>query len=690
MTAESTMSAAAPWVDTRLQRGGRPWRKIHLDYHNMPAVGVVGEEFDADEFIGTLQAASVDAIVVFAKDMHGWFYYPAARSAAVHPGLRRDLLGEQVPACRHAGIAVHAYYCTTWDNLLAEEHPDWLVVKRDRTTYLPKFDQTPAWTALCLRNPDVIKLMLDDTADLVTRYDIDGVWYDMPFPINGECFCHLCLKALRADGLDPFDTAVQRSDKQMLWKEWQRKSADLIESLRPGCQVDQNNNTRIGLGERAPWMSNVDIEALPTGGWGYQYFPVDVRYARNFGVPVTGQTGRFVRSWADFGGLKHPDQLLTEVAGIVAQGAQVCIGDQAPPSGRLDPAVYATIGGSYRWLADREADLEGAAPVVEAAIVAAGPLLADPGRLAVPGLPIEKDVRWSTGVVGAANLLLSQRVQFDVVEPNADLSRYGLLLVPDHAEVDAELASRLQDHLKRGGAVIAVGSGLRLPDGQPWPEALSWSGRSPYSVPYLLPAVESQLDQFAYALYGGADRFQVEDAIVSATLGEPMFERTPQTFTSHSYAPYHRPTEDALAWHRGRFGGFGFDIGTDFLNTGFWVYGKLFGEVLDAVYPDRLVQSDLPEPVDVAITRRATADGPVTLLHLTPSFTDRRWGPRPESYIRQPKLRDITVSLRLDHPISKAQVVGPPGQTPVRLGSSGPRTEVAISALQDPVIIALT
>src|SRR3712207_2296830 len=143
-----TALSRGPWWDRRLQRTDRPLSKIHLDFHNTPFVGAVGEGFDAAEFVATLAAAHVEAIVVFAKDMHGWFYYPAARSEAVHPGLSRDLLGEQVRACRDAGIRVYAYYCFAWDNLLAEQHPDWLAVKRDRTNYLPKFDETPGWTGL--------------------------------------------------------------------------------------------------------------------------------------------------------------------------------------------------------------------------------------------------------------------------------------------------------------------------------------------------------------------------------------------------------------------------------------------------------------------------------------------------------------------------------------------------------------
>ena len=88
------------WVDPRLQATGRrPWRKVHLDFHNTPAVGAIGTDFDAEEFVASLRRGHVDAIVVFAKDMHGYFYYPAARADAVRE------------AVQHAGRA-HAVQAT--------------------------------------------------------------------------------------------------------------------------------------------------------------------------------------------------------------------------------------------------------------------------------------------------------------------------------------------------------------------------------------------------------------------------------------------------------------------------------------------------------------------------------------------------------------------------------------------------
>lgn len=518
---------------------------------------------------------------------------------------------------------------------------------------------------------------------------MDGIWYDMPFPVGGECFCHMCLKSLRGRGLDPTDVDVQRTDKQQLWVEWQRRSAELVERVRPGCDVDQNNNTRLGLAERVPYMSNVDIEALPTGGWGYQYFPVDVRFARTFGAPVTGQTGRFVLAWADFGGLKGAGQLEIELAQIVAQGAQVCVGDQPPPSARLDPAVYDRIGAGYAHLEVLRPYLVGAAPLVEAAVVVSGEMLADPGRIEIPGLPVEPSVGWSHSVVGAAELLLAHRIQFDVVEPGPDLGRYRLLVVPDRTVVDEVLAGLLTTHLAGGGAVIAAGRALQASDGTSWCPGIEPAGRSPYSVPFLLPAepLTRRLADFPYALYRGAEQYHVHDATVLARLGEPLFERTPEHWTSHSYAPLRAGTDYAVAWHRDRFGGLGFDVGSDCLSTGYWVYAEVFGAVLDAVLPERLVRTDLPGPVEISLTRQQTEQGPRTLVHLVPSFADRRWGSRLETYAPPVTLADVTVSVQLDHPVRSARLAR--GGAGVGFTEDAGRVLLHVDRLTGPDLVVL-
>jgi len=174
------------WIDKRFHRQKKfPWRKVHLDFHNSKYIPVIGDKFNADEWGDRLQEGHVDGIVVFAKDMHGYFYYPS-KYGPVHPGLSFDLLGEQVEACRKRNIAVYAYYCTAWDHYLADNHPEWNMLKPDGSDYRPDEGQTPGWTALCLGNKDFVDLISDHVSEFVSKYNLDGAWLDMAEPIAPE------------------------------------------------------------------------------------------------------------------------------------------------------------------------------------------------------------------------------------------------------------------------------------------------------------------------------------------------------------------------------------------------------------------------------------------------------------------------------------------------------------------------
>jgi hypothetical protein len=611
---ENSATTRPIWIHPDLaDKAGRPRRKIHLDYHNSQYVPSVGEDFEPDEFVATLKAASIDSIVVFAKDMHGYFYYPS-EYGPVHPGLGgRDLMGEQVRACKAAGIKVYTYYCVTWDNYLAEHHPEWLAFRRDRTSYLPTFDDTPRWTALCLSNPDFVQLMLDHTREILSRCEPDGIWFDMPMPnLDVECFCNNCLDALRAAGKDPLDIVAQRERMQELLTMWLRESKALIDEVAPGVELEQNNQTRLGLAERAPYLYNVEIEALPTGEWGYGYFPLTSRYVRGLGIPHTGQTGRFMASWADFGGLKTPTQLKLETAWIAATGSEVCIGDQAPPSGRLDAGVYRTIGAAYSDLAQIDEYLDGAVGVAEAALYVSGLQLQDFGRIEKHGSPALSD-----GASGAAKLLGEIGIQFDVVEAGTvDLSRYRLVVVAEGDDLTTEVRAELEAFVSGGGKLVySALPGMSLEDA-PWLTDLGVTAveQSPFAPAYLRIASDfgDTVDDFEFALFDGADRWSVEpggSAAVGAYLGEPLFQRSPEHYTSHWHTPVDRITDSPVILVGDSVAAFAFPVATGYYTHGYWIYAELFRRALDRLYPERLLRSTAPGSLELGVTHQNAKDG---------------------------------------------------------------------------------
>ena len=134
-------------------------------------------------------------------------------------------------------------------------------------------------------------------------------------------------------------------------------------------QVDFNTQTVLGVRDSLPYLDNIEIEALPTGGWHYAYLPLHARYARTFGVPVYGMTSKCLKHWGDFGGVKHPMQLRTELAGTVALGLRCEIGADVWPDGQFDDATNATIGEAFAEIEQIEPFLQGAVPVTEAALL---------------------------------------------------------------------------------------------------------------------------------------------------------------------------------------------------------------------------------------------------------------------------------------------------------------------------------
>ena len=86
-----------------------PQRQVHLDFHTSGHIDGIGSRFDREQFKRCLKLGHVNSITVFAKCHHGWSYYPS-ESGTVHPGLKFDLLGEMLAACREAGVEAPVYF----------------------------------------------------------------------------------------------------------------------------------------------------------------------------------------------------------------------------------------------------------------------------------------------------------------------------------------------------------------------------------------------------------------------------------------------------------------------------------------------------------------------------------------------------------------------------------------------------
>jgi hypothetical protein len=629
------------WIDPSIAAWRpSPWRKVHIEFHNSRHMPKLGERFNADEFGDRLLEAHVTGATVFAKDMYGYCYYPSSLGP-MHPGLSFDILGAQVAALRKRKIQVLAYYMTTLNPQLAETHPEWLNVARPPASKSEKAspidrEYNPWEWSFSLAQEDFVKQELVRLKELVSRYELDGVWLD-------------------GIGADAPSTSFLK------------RAREVIKETRPGCLVcPQNQGSFYGLAQRVQFVDYSSQEALFTDAqhYGYHYFPTVIRYARGYGIPFHGCTVIFKDFWADFGGLKSLAQMHTEVAAYVSQGARCDIGDQVHPNGQLDPAVYHVIGKAYQHIERLEPYLEEAVPITEAAMLASG------------------DVPCNEVNYGWVKLLNESKVQFDIVEGDVKWEeRYALVVLPENLRVDQALASRLQAFLAAGGAVIAAHrSGLLAGTEKSWlePYGLHYAGASPFTPVYMVPRVNltGDLPSYAYALYEGASQWRAESpAVTLAALGEPLFQRSPEHYNSHLQTPFDHTTPYAALARSGRVGLISFPLGQGYYNQGFWIYRRAFQKVLSEVLPVPLLQSDAHLSTELSLTHQAAKASVGRkeryMLHIV-NYSPVRKTPKHTDFYDDPvPLNNVTVRLNLSLKVSTAKTLYAGEKVQVRRHASG-------------------
>jgi hypothetical protein len=585
-------------------------RQIHLDFHTGPAIPGVGADFDAREFARTMKRAHVNSVTVFAKCHHGHLYYNTKHPAR-HPGLRKglDLLAGQVEALHREGIRAPIYISVQCDEFAANTHPEWIALNPDNTRVAPS-PLAPGWQILDMSSP-YADYLADQTAEVLRLFKpVDGLFFDMCW--NQPSVSHWAIDGMTRAGLDPEKDADRQCYAADVVAAYMERLYRLTKRHAPKATVYFNSRPLSGLPRDLPWLTHVEIEALATGGWGYLYFPKNVRYVRNFPRPYMGMTARFHKSWADFGGLKPAAALQYEVCQMLAHGAACSIGDQLHPRGNADRAAYDLIGQAYAHAEACEPWTDGAVPVTQIGVFRA----VSPGYNEQPGNANDGVVRMFTQL----------KLQFDLLDTDAELDRYELIVLPDEVTVDAALAARLRRYVKAGGKLLLSGtSGLDAGMKPLLPEAgVRVSGASPFSVTYLRfgRAIDRDVPPSDHVMYERGLRMKPgAGATVLARVVEPYFERTYRHFSSHFQTPpLPHPSAFAGAIRRGNVISIAYPIFKAYATHGNIPCRLLVRNCIDLLLANRLVEVQGPSTLEVTVMRQ----GRRTIVHFLQFVADRR------------------------------------------------------------------
>lgn len=632
-----------------------PQRQVHLDFHTSEHVKNIGSMFSKKQFQDCLIKGHVNSITVFAKCHHGWAYFPSEKNE-MHPNLNFDLTGAMLEACKEIGVAAPVYVSAGFDQKYVYKHPDHCVIHQLGGAYKPIAqnengddyvndpDGRIGYRLLCMNSPYLDELVRH-VEEVVERYMPVEIFLD----IVGErlCFCPYCRAKVIEMGMDPEDEQSYRILSKHTYKRYYTAINEAAQRIKPDIHVFHNSG-HITIGRRDLAHANtyhLELESLPTGGWGYDHFPKSAHYAAMLGMEYLGMTGKFHRSWGEFGGYKHPNALRYEAALSLALGAGCSVGDQMHPFAFLDEATYTLIGKAY---AEAEAVEEYCYDIKTCA---------DIGLLCVEGLM--DNAKNHPADAGACRMLLEGKYLYDVIDTECDFNKYKLIILPDLVELkDASLTEKLQAYVARGGKLLA--SGISGTDGEKFlfDFGARFAGKSPFQPSYLHTGFEAmELPTATFCMY--SPLYDLTEVSPEATLlGHsrlPFFNRTMDRFCSHAHTPYE--TEDhAPAVVIGKDGGYiAWEIFTEYAEQGSLILRETVTHTIDAILGEKkTLCTSMPSGGVVTLNEQEAENRYV--LHALYAIPTRR-GKGVEIIEDLPPIYDTRFAVKTEKPIRRVCAV---------------------------------
>lgn len=511
------------------------FRQVHLDFHTGPHIPGVGSKFDKKQFQQALKAGHVNSITLFSKCHHGFSYHPSEHND-MHPSLDFDLLAAQIEAAHEIGVKTPVYISGGHDENYARKNPEHRLryFQSMADDWMKYDDFTEAkYHSLCMNSP-YLDVLVEQIKEVCRNYDADGIFID----IVGvrPCTCSYCIKEMFARGMNPanFEDVLKLGEET--YANYLKRTREAIDSVKPGLPLFHNGgHIRHGRRDLALGNTHLELESLPTGGWGYDHFPFSAKYVENLGLDYLGMTGKFHFSWGEFGGFKHPNALRYEVALNAAMGAKTSIGDQMHPFGEMDMSTYELIGEAYSELEAKEPWLDGVENVADVALLSKESVINRNSKERTGGGVTIEDT-------GANRILLEGKYAYTIIDCDVDFSKYKVIILADNIVLDDELKKMLKSYTAGGGKILATGSSA-IEDGKfVFDLGAEYVREGEYNPSYIRPNFDKNGSD--YILYCPYNVVKSTGKELAKTV-KPFFNRTPEHFCSHKHSPSSGESEGA-------------------------------------------------------------------------------------------------------------------------------------------------
>ncbi len=427
-------------------------------------------KLDPAEYVRLLKGANVQSAMVYANSHIGLSYWPTA-TGTMHAGVRgRDVFGEIVGGCKREGLDVIAYYSLIFNNRAYADHPEWRIVDVEGRPARDMPGRFGRYGTVCPNNDEYRAFVEAQVAELLPRYPVDGIFFDMCF-WPACCYCDACRARYGRDVGGDMPTIVNWEDPAWIAFQRQREewiaefgmfARNLAQRLQPGISVEHNSSvytsgwrlaTNLGL-----VAANTYIGGDLYGGADEQSFVCKLYENITGDRPFEFMTSRCYPNLSEHTSTKPKDLLEQQVYVALAHHGAFLFIDAIDPDGTLHAPLYDTMGEIFRESQRYEPYLEGER-VQDVGIYFSFDSKFDPAengqKTTAPGVnvPHLKSALALTRVLREAHVAFGVTTKLNL----SDLSRWQAIVLPSPIVLDDAELKALRAYVERGGRLVAGG-----------------------------------------------------------------------------------------------------------------------------------------------------------------------------------------------------------------------------------------
>ena len=438
-------------------------RQIFCDWH-MPSF-LPELKFDYDDYFENIKKTSAKTLICVAKSAHGNCLFPS-KVGFTNKAMHGDIFGEVCKRSKEAGLEFIAYYNMVLNNELANVHPEWRQVDKNRKPL-----KLYRYECFCMSNDRYKEFVCKNMEEIARNYEIDGFFLDILYFHDQGCYCKSCCKKFKkmfAYSLSPeeFKTTRQWQD----FYDFQNKiKTDFMLTVKKRCDNIRPNLVWAWNGSasfyRSCWeldnnASFLTAEAHPPGYLKCEYYS---RSAQGFEKPFFLTMPEGQGSWGDWtlstsGTFKGMSAICLSLGGAVtvSQVPYPC----GTYGGRVPVPVWQTTADVLDWVVKREKFCSNKKTVPVVGCIHSRENVKIFRALNKAGYKSAMNLEEETfhNELMLTQILSESHIPLDFIHDEflSKLNEYEAIILPHIPYVSGELAGRLREYVKNGGKLVAT------------------------------------------------------------------------------------------------------------------------------------------------------------------------------------------------------------------------------------------